>query len=377
MVNSFTQGLCHINLGALQRNFRRCGDASLLMPVIKADAYGHGLLQAAHALSDCGARRFAIGMVDEGAFLRHYGYRQDIVSLMPPTSMDEWKKASAENIAPVVCTFDDLAKARTCGSRENPFDVAIKIETGMHRLGFREEQIPSLVETLKAAPEIRPAYVVSHFAVSDVPEEADYTKMQYDTFTRMSSALKEAFPAIQRSLQNSAGTIVFRDAPFEVRRPGITLYGGNPFYGTSKADLGSDFEWVMSLSTKILQITELRKGGTVSYGRTFTAPRNMKLAVAGGGYATGVPRLLSNRLEALVHGRRVHQVGRVCMSMLMLDVTEIPDVKAGDDAWLLGGTPAPGEKAVTPQDWADMLGTISYEILCLVGSLNPRVYEYK
>ena len=103
----------------------------------------------------------------------------------------------------------------------------------------------------------------------------------------------------------------------------------------------------------------------------------MKLAVAGGGYATGVPRLLSNRLEALVHGRRVRQVGRVCMSMLMLDVTEIPDVKAGDDAWLLGGTPAPGEKAVTPQDWADMLGTISYEVLCLVGSLNPRVYEYK
>ena len=87
MVNSFTQGLCHINLGALQRNFRRCGDASLLMPVIKADAYGHGLLQAAHALSDCGARRFAIGVVDEGSFLRHYGYRQDIVSLMPPTSM--------------------------------------------------------------------------------------------------------------------------------------------------------------------------------------------------------------------------------------------------------------------------------------------------
>ncbi len=226
MVNSFTQGLCHINLGALQRNFRRCGDASLLMPVIKADAYGHGLLQAAHALSDCGARRFAIGVVDEGSFLRHYGYRQDIVSLMPPTSMDEWKKASADHIAPVVCTFDDLAKARTCGSKENPFDVVIKIETGMHRLGFREEQIPSLIEALKAAPEIRPAYVVSHFAVSDVPEEADYTKMQYDTFTRMSSALKEAFPEIQRSLQNSAGTIVFRDAPFEVRRPGITLYGG-------------------------------------------------------------------------------------------------------------------------------------------------------
>ena len=170
MVNSFTQGLCHINLGALQRNFRRCGDASLLMPVIKADAYGHGLLQAAHALSDCGARRFAIGVVDEGAFLRHYGYRQDIVSLMPPTSMDEWKKASAENIAPVVCTFDDLAKARTCGSRENPFDVAIKIETGMHRLGFREEQIPSLVETLKAAPEIRPAYVVSHLSLIHISE---------------------------------------------------------------------------------------------------------------------------------------------------------------------------------------------------------------
>lgn len=371
----FTHSRCHIDLSALRRNFLRCGDPARLMPVIKADAYGHGLLQVARALEEAGATCFAVGRVDEGCALRDAGHRQPVVSLMPPVG-DEMARAREKDILPIICTFDDLERARAAGSKERPLPVTIKVETGMHRLGFREEDTAALVERLRALPEVRPALVLSHCSSSDDPDADAYTIGQVRIFDAMAGALRAAFPGIRRSMFNSAGNLVHdKKEPYELERPGITLYGDNPLKGTSREALGIQQEWVMSLSAPVLQTTVVRKGECVSYGRTFTAPSDMRLAVVSAGYATGVPRILSNRLEVLVHGHRARQVGRVCMSMIMVDITNLPGVAVGDEVWLLGGEPAPGETAVTPREWADALGTISYEILCSLGAMNPRTWH--
>lgn len=177
-----------------------------------------------------------------------------------------------------------------------------------------------------------------------------------------------------RSLGNSAGALGLPETRLEACRPGLALYGGNPFAGTVWESRGSGLEWVMSVSSPILQVRRLKAGQSISYGRLFTAPAPMTVAVVAAGYATGYARSLSNRMDVLIHGRRAPQVGRICMSMLMADVSSLPETRAGDTAWLLGGAAAPGQRPVSAQEMADELGTVPYEILCLMGSVNPRVY---
>ena len=373
----FTQAQCHIDLAALVRNFRRCGAPEKLMPVLKSDAYGHGLLEVARSLGQAGAQRFAVGCASEGQALREAGFAQDILPLMPPMTEEEWSIVIRCGLIPLVCSFAELEKALAHARAEAPLPIAIKVETGMHRLGFREEEIPALIAKLQASPQLVPSMVVSHCSCADIPSRKANTAQQILCFSSMASALCAAFPSMLRSLFNSAGTLDTASMCniCDVSRPGIVLYGGNPFANTNEEALGADFEWVMSLSTTILQVTELRRGEGVSYGQIYVADRDMRLAVVAAGYATGVQRNLTHKLEALVHGHRVRSVGRICMNMTMFDVTDLPNVQAGDDVWLIGGPSAEGEHPVTPQEWAEKLGTISYEILCLLGSLNPRVYH--
>ena len=209
----------------------------------------------------------------------------------------------------------------------------------------------------------------------NIEVDDETVQRQVDTFAAMGKTLKDAFPTLRLSLQNSAAALTMKNAPFELIRPGIALYGGNPFYGTDKADLGRDFEWAMSLSAPVLQVAELKKNETCSYGRTFRAAKDMHIAVVAAGYANGLPRRMSNKLSAIVNGKPARQIGRVCMGLLMLDVTERASVKAGDDAWLMGGHCSQGFAPVTPQVLADIIGTISYEVLCRIGGLNERVYD--
>ncbi len=374
---SFTQARCHIDLSALLRNFRRCGKPEKLMPVLKSDAYGHGILRVAEALTDAGARRYAVGCADEGRFLREAGHREEILPLLPPASEEEWTCVREYGLTPLVCSFEGLERAAAAGTAGSPLPIAVKVETGMHRMGFRAEQIPALIDRLHALPAVRPVIVASHCSCADSPDKKHHTARQIGRFSDIAAAMLEAFPGIKRSLFNSAGTLdtaCWCDI-CDIARLGLMLYGGNPFAGTSEEHLGKAFEWVMSLSSVVLQVTELKNGESVSYGKTFKADREMRLAVVSVGYANGMPRALSGRLHALIHGRRVRAVGRVCMNMTMFDVTDLPGVRAGDEVWLLGGEAAEGERPVTPFEWASLLDTIPYEIVCAVGVLNPRVYH--
>ena len=370
----FTPSRCHVNLAALRRNFARLGEADRLMPVVKADAYGHGLLPVARTLAKAGARRFAVGLVDEGSALREAGLSQRIVPLLGQLTPDDWQRARALDITPLVACLDDVARAAALASADRPWRVALKFDSGMGRLGFVPEEIPALLDALRAAPRLRPALALSHFAAADTPEEEPYTLDQIARFSAMTDAVRAVFPDMERSLDNSAGTLAWPQARFEVCRPGYAVYGGNPLAGTVWSGKGDALEWVMGFSAPVLQVRQLTQGQSVSYGRIFTSPRDMRVAVLGCGYANAVPRALSNTLPLRLHGRRVPQVGRICMGMLMADISALDNVRPGDRAWLLGGPPGPDD-AVSPDEWAALLETIAYEILCLVGMTNPRVYE--
>ena len=372
---TFTPSRCHIDLSALVRNFARMGEPARLMPVIKSDAYGHGLMPVAHALDKAGACRFAVGTVSEAAALRREGFPQFIVPLLGALGEDEWRAAYANRIAAPIRCREDLAMAAAACPEGRTFDVVISLETGMGRLGFSRKEVPALIEALRTRPRLKPVLALSHMACADIPDETDYTTAQQESFARVTEALREAFPQMSRSLNNSAGTMRLPDTAFEICRPGISLYGGNPFTGTEWEDEGDELEWVMSVSAPVLQVRRLKPGQSISYGRIFTAPVEMTIAVVVAGYATGLTRALSNNCDMLVNGRRCPQICRICRGMSMVDVSAIGHVEAGDTAWIIGGEPQPGQRAVTAQEIAESLGTISYEVLCLMGSTNPRVYH--
>lgn len=374
---TFTPAFCRIDLAAIRRNFRRMGSPTELMPVIKSDAYGHGLLPVARALAGEGALRFAVGTADEGLELRRAGLGQEIVPLMGCLTHDDWHAAAACGLTPLIACFDDIAAAAAaataCGARRLP--VALKCDTGMGRLGFTPDDAPVLAERLRAHPVLAPRLALSHLSSVDMPEEDAYTEMQTLRFERFLTGLRTAFPDILPSLGNSAATLGPARGRSGICRPGLALYGGDPFAGTGREAANGSLEWAMSVAAPILAVHPLRAGESLSYGRIFTAPRDMRVAVAAAGYATGYARALSGRVSLVVHGRRVAQVGRICMSMLMLDVSGLPQTAPGDLAWALGGPVEPGERPVDAQELARLLDTIPYEILCLMGALNPRVYD--
>ena len=366
---TFTPSRCHIRLGALVRNFSRMGRPGSLMPVIKSDAYGHGMTEVAHALDAAGARHFAVGTVAEGACLRQDGLAQLILPLLGCLDDEDWQQASACGLTPLVTGFEALEKAAALGNPADPWGVAIKLDTGMSRLGFGAEDIPALLERLRACPGLKPILAVSHFPCADMPEKEDFTRRQLEKFTAMTDSLRAAYPELRRSLANSAGTMGWPGSRFELCRPGFSLYGGNPFRGTAWEGRGAGLEPVMEVSAPLLQVRHLKPGEGISYGQTFIAPREMRVAVVGAGYAVGYPRGASGRIHVLVNGRRAPQVGR-----FMVDVTGLP-ARAGDTAWLLGGPAAPGETPVGIDELAGACGGFAYELLCLLGQGSPRVYH--
>ena len=366
----FTPSACHIDLPALQRNF-----PETILPVIKSDAYGHGLLPVARALDRAGARQFAVGTVSEGISLRDEGYRQRVVTLMGALCPNEWTQAADARLTPVVACFEDLQNAAEgLSGRGDTLDIALKLDTGMGRLGFDAADIPALLNALEHMPQLVPVMALSHMPSADMPEDEAFSLEQIERFRSLCEPLRQRWPGLARSLANTAGTLGLPQARFELCRPGLALYGGNPFAGGPWEERGAGLEWVMSLSAPVMQVRQLRAGQSLSYGRTFTAPHDMTIAVIACGYATAYPRNLSNKASVLLHGRRAPVVGRVCMSMMMADVSHLPDVSRGDTAWLMGGKAAPGERPVTVCELARLADVLPYELLCLMGEVNPRQY---
>ncbi|MGE4296671.1 MAG: alanine racemase [Desulfovibrionaceae bacterium] len=368
-----------VDTAALAGNFRLMQAAGgNCMAVVKSDAYGHGLYEAAAAFARAGADTMAVGTVGEALKLRAMPYDGRIVVLLGVASPEECQAAHAQGIVPFVGRFEQLRMMAAAASPHAPAAVALKFDTGMARLGFTEAQVPEVVETLRGLEgRVRPVLAASHLAVADeAGEDAEaFTLAQGAAFGRIVAALREAGFPVRGTLANSAGTLAYPGLRFDMQRPGIALYGANPLHGTDKAALGAGLRPTMRVGAPVLQVHALAKGTPIHYGRTFVAKRDMTVAIIGAGYADCVSRGLSSagqRIRAWceVRGLRAPLVGRVCMQMSALDVTDVPGVSAGDLAYILGGE---GDTPIAAEELAAWWGTITYEAFCLLG-MNPRTY---
>ncbi|MGE4291453.1 MAG: alanine racemase [Desulfovibrio sp.] len=365
-----------VSLDAIRENYRllnaRSGNA---FAVVKADAYGHGLIRVAEALAEDGADTFAVGTVDEAVFLRKSGCKGRIVSLLGPIDDQDYKALAPHRVIPFVGNWEQLARLReTAAKAEAPLEISLKFDTGMARLGFRLSDVPRLLSVLADDPHIRPVMASSHLATADEPGHWSFVEEQARIFQSVLDALRSGGVEVEGNLANSAGILAHSALHHQGQRAGIGLYGCNPFAGTSQEHLGQGLRPAMEVSAPVIEVHPLRAGQSVSYGCSWRAEEDRVIAIVAAGYADAYSRSQSNRGCMCLHGQRVPVVGRVCMQLTAVDVTALAEsgksVQVGDEAFLLGGG---GPGRISPEDLAAWWGTITYEVFCLLG-LNRREY---
>ncbi len=365
-----------ISRGALKRNLRRLVNRARpaqILPVIKANAYGHGLAAVGRLLQAEGVFSVAVALVREGVALRFEGFRGRILLIEPLLPRDV-PEAMKHRLTPQVSSLEEARRLNTTARRAGltRFKVQVEVDTGMGRVGFRPEDLLRDYPRLVRLPNLGVEAFYTHLATADWSDGA-YAKKQIALFHALRDKLAPHSPADLPAplwhLANSAALLgKIPGTQGDWMRPGLALYGvaPNPRLGHA---LG--LEPVMTLKASILQVKRIAKGDSVGYNRTFIAKRPMKIAVLSAGYADGVHRSLSNKGSCLVRGRKVPLVGTICMDMCMADVTRVPNVKAGDVAVLFGKS---GRASLPVEEQALAAGTIPYELLCAVGERVERVY---
>ena len=357
-----------VDLDAMTRNLN-CFRSKLrfgtkLVAMVKAGSYGTGDFEVAQLLQHQGVDYLAVAFADEGVLLRERGITMPIVVLN--ADADSFELMIANRLEPEIYSFHSLeafaAAATHAGERHYP--IHVKLDTGMHRLGFVEEEIAPLAEKLATMGEVKVATVFSHLNCSDMPCEDAYTHEQIARYDRMSRTLADAldYPVI-RHTANSAAIDRFPEAQFDMCRLGLGLYG---FGWQHNAGL----QPVATLKTRIVQIKHLPAGDAVGYGRAGKLTRPTVTATIPVGYADGLDRHLGcGRWSVLVAGCPAPIVGRICMDSCMIDITDIEGVREGDEAVIF--SPAPGNDLET---MAEVLDTIPYEIMTSVSARVKRIY---
>jgi alanine racemase len=317
---------------------------------VKANAYGHGLATAAEALEDADA--FAVARIEEAASLREAGCRKRIVLLEGVQDRGELDVAARLDLDLFVHQDWQAGLLEEFRGAHN-FRVWLKIDSGMHRLGFAPEAAGAAARRLEACPCVaRPVQLATHLANADRAGSAE-TEAQ---IARFAEAVRD-LPG-ERSIANSAGLIAWPAARADWVRPGIMLYGISPFEGRTGADFG--LRPVMTLETRVIGVKALRMGDPVGYGGTWSAPRAARIAVAAIGYGDGYPRSAANGTPVAIAGRPASLAGRPSMDMLTIDVTDLPAVAIGDRVELWG-------REVAVERVAAAAGTIAYELTCRIG----------
>jgi alanine racemase len=363
-----------INLDHLAHNMREvrrlAGKESQVMAVIKADGYGHGAAKIAQTLLDNGADRFAVAVLDEAIELRKAGFEVPVFVLgyTQPERAEEVMKYELEQSVYSLEAASALSKAAT--EQKKTALVHIKIDTGMGRIGLQANtEAVEIIKSINALPNLKIKGIFTHFAVADEVDKT-YTQMQFDKFKWICDELENNGVNIElKHCGNSATIIDLPDMHLNMVRAGIMLYGLAPSKDVMLNKL--ELKEVMSLKVRITHVKEIEAGQSVSYGRRFIADKKATIASLPIGYADGYTRLLSGKAEALVKGQRVPVVGRICMDQCMIDVTDIENVKVGDEVVLFGSQ---GDGFISIDEVAEKLGTINYEIVCMISRRIPRVY---
>lgn len=346
----------HINLEALAHNLQRIkqkAPQSKVMAVVKANGYGHGLRHIAkHAL---GADAFGVARIEEALQLRACGVVKPILLLEGFYSPNDLPVLVTNNIQTVVHCYEQL-EALEQADLETPVVVWLKVDSGMHRLGVREEQYQEFVERLHHCNNVaKPLRYMSHFGCADELDNP-MTKQQIERFMSLTEGCNG-----ERSMAASAGLLEWSSSRMDWVRPGIIMYGVSPFGDRTAAEMG--FQPVMTLKSHLIAVRDVKKGESVGYGAAWTSQRDTKVGVIAIGYGDGYPRTAPNGTPVLVNGRKVPISGRVSMDMLTVDLGPEATERVGDEAILWG-------EALPSEEVARHIGTIAYE---LVTKLTSRV----
>ena len=367
-----------ISLDNLEYNYRsiraHLPQGTKFLGVMKADAYGHGAVPVSRALADLGAEYLAVSNLEEAVQIRRGEVRLPIL-ILGYTPAEYAANMIFLDITQEVHSLEYARELNEALAGTNYIlNVHLKLDTGMTRIGFFAYDNERTLDELRQVaqlPHLHIEGVFMHFCVADsrAEEDVSFTRLQYKRFMDMLSAMEGAGikPEI-RHCCNSGASILYPEYALDMVRPGIATYGVLP-----SPDVAGkiDLKPVMSLRTTVFQLRDYEPGISISYGRAYTTTHRQRIAVVGIGYADGLSRSFSGKISFLLHGKRVPQVGRICMDMCMVDVTDVPEAKVGDVVTVFGED---GGDCIPVDALAEQLGTISYEILCGINKRIPRIY---
>ena len=350
-----------IDLAALRHNHavaRRHARGARLWSVVKADAYGHGLLRVARALGEL-ADGYALIEIEGAAQLREAGVRQPILMLEGFYSAEELPLFAQLQLTPVLHCLEQV-RALCAAVVPRPFSVHLKLNTGLNRLGVNSDEVPAALALLTSSAQVDGITLMTHFADADGERGIAWQEARC---AAMTAQLQQAMPL---SSANSAALVGYPDSRSDWARPGIMLYGASPFPERQSA-AALDLRPVMTLSSTLIACRELVPGDRVGYGGLFTATQPMRIGIAACGYADGYPRHAGTGTPVLVEGQRSRLLGRVSMDKICVDLTQLPQARLGSPVLLWGGVPG---ALLDVDEVAGAAGTVSYELFC---ALAPRV----
>ncbi len=367
-----------LNQRALLHNFqvfvKIVGEKTAVLPVIKANAYGHGILEVARTLQAHARYGFAVASLEEAIILRRAGIRQPLIVLSFWTPEQLQELGSVRKIAFVVHDLAQARKAEDYGRQHGVvLDIHLKLDTGTHRIGFSPEEFAHNLRTIRSMSHLRLRGVFSHFADAEAARQT-FTRKQIREFRNAVNILAGHDPSCQLHMSCTAAILTQPSAHFQAVRLGIGLYGLWPSHAVrsfvAKRFPHLRLQPVLTWKARVLQVKTLQAGDTVGYGRTFRVRRTLRMAVLPVGYADGYDRGLSSCGMVLIRGKHCPVIGRVCMNLTMVDVTRLRGVRPGDAAVLLGRQ---GRETVSAEDIARKLGTINYEVVTRIRHDLPRV----
>lgn len=367
-----------INVSNLDYNIKnirkKVGPDKKITGIIKADGYGHGSVKCASVLRANGVDSFGVATLSEAIKLREAGFESEQILILGLTP-DPYADVLIEyNLTPVVCSFENAEAinkvAREAGKK---VECYIAVDTGMGRIGYcpEDEDAVADVKMIAGLSNVEIVGLFSHFATADAADK-NYARLQEQRYNAFYKALinENIFPRM-RALSNSAAIMEIPSAHFNQVRPGIILYGLYPSDEVDRNEL--DLKPVMSVKANIVHLKKVPAGTTISYGRKWTATRDSLIATIPLGYADGYPRPFSSQAEVIVNGVKAPITGNICMDQCMIDVTNVPYVRLGDEVTVMGKD---GIYEISADDIAKATGTINYEIACAFGQRLPKVYVY-
>ena len=373
-MNQYYRVYAAIDLDAVCHNIseikKLVGPDTKIMPVIKADGYGHGAVPVAKALNKIGVDGCAVAIIEEGIALRKQGITKPIL-ILGYTSEYQYASLIQHEIEQTVFSYE-MAEAisKFAVTMKKEARIHIKVDTGMNRIGFKPtEESVGQVQRIQKLPNIKIQGIFTHFACADEEDKtsARYQKKLFDQF--VSKIEEKGIEIPVKHVSNSAAIMDLRECRMDMVRSGIITYGLYPSEEVDKSAI--DLKPALSLISHVIHVKEVGPGEGVSYGSTFVTDRKTRIATIPVGYADGYPRALSSRGRVIIRGQYAPIIGRICMDQFMVDVTDIEGVSVMDRVTLVG---TEGDKNISVEEAADLAGSFNYEFVCGIGKRVPRVY---